>query len=548
MTSPLMNKLFTWLIGLGNPLWSRLGADPVAIRLIVTAKLIMDDRSGVVMGRRQQKQKGMEWFLYIMLLLFGGFMVILPVFMADTASAVGLVLSIMMIYIGLLLVTEMSENMFDQRDVYVLLSRPISDLTLSLARILHIAAFSSKFALCLGGPTAIYLAVTAGPVAFLVYFFLSLLAIAIIMTGTLVGYLVLLSRIPKERLKKVMGWFQMAITFIFFFAYQIPNLFGGDFDALGPLKLVGEVWGFLFPGLWLGGLYKILTGSGFGVLTIGQAVLALAAAIGGGWFYVRQSRGYIKNMLDLREAGSGGGATTGGTATVVGSSPWRDRLAVWLTKPNLGRVSFRFHWNMMLRDMGFKQRTYPSMIYLPVLIMIIALKDAWEEGEVALGQGTVFMLFYFIAWIIIIPLGQVKISDDYRASWIFFATGNAHPEQLHYGQLVAVLGMFFIPTALLIYPAVLIIWGPHLWLDVLFSMGNVLLATLIYHTMDKDPPFGRSKEDSKFSNLGPMLLVSLTASVLGGLHYFLSDWRLLIIAGTVAVWAAVLFWLRSMRK
>lgn len=542
-----MNKLFTWLIGLGNPLWSRLGADPVAIRLIVTAKLIMDDRSGIVMGRRQQKQKGMEWFIYIILLAFGGFMVFLPVLMADTASAVGLVLSIMMIYIGLLLVTEMSENMFDQRDIYVLLSRPINDLTLSLARILHIAAFSSKFALCLGGPTAIYLAVTAGPLAFLVYFIVSILAIAIIMTGTLVGYLVLLSRIPKERLKKVIGWFQMAITFIFFFAYQIPNLFGGDYEALGPLKLVGDFWGFLFPGLWLGGLYKLMTGSGVGLLTIVQAGLALAAAIGGGWFYVRQSQGYIKNMLDLRETGSNAGAASD-DVTVDENSPWRDRLAGWLTEPNLGRVSFRFHWNMMLRDMGFKQRTYPSMIYLPVLILIIALKDAWEEGAMALGQGTVFMLFYFIAWIIIIPLGQVKISDDYRASWIFSATGNAHPEQLQYGQLMAVLGMFLLPTAMLIYPAVLLIWGPHLWLDALFSLGNVLLATLIYHVMDTDLPFGRSKEDSKFANLGPMLLVSLAASVLGGLHYFLSDWRLLIVAGTVVVWTGVLFWLRWMRR
>ena len=98
-----MNKLFTWLVGLANPLWRRLGADPNALRLILTAKLIMDDRGGAVMGRRQTQKKGMEWFLYLMLFLFGCGLVILPYWMTDKATAIGLVYSVWMIYIGLLL-------------------------------------------------------------------------------------------------------------------------------------------------------------------------------------------------------------------------------------------------------------------------------------------------------------------------------------------------------------------------------------------------------------------------------------------------------------
>lgn len=542
-----MNKLFTWLVGLANPLWSSIGADPHAIKLILTAKLIMDDRSGVVMGRQQSKQKGMEWLIYFVLILLGLGLGVMAYFMTDLPTAIGFIFSICIIYIGLLLVTEMSENLFDQRDLYVLLSRPINDVTLSVARILHIGVFSSKFALCLAGPAVIAVGIKAGVLGVLAYVLLSIMCIVITMTGTLVFYLLLLRSVPKHRLKQIVGYFQMVATGIFFFAYQLPNLLGDAFDGFIDIVLVDEVAGFVFPGLWLGGFFKVLTWSGPGNLALLQGALGLAAAVGGGWFYVRQSKGYISNLLALKEMGSAEGPVTP-SLTTVKESPWRERFAGWLTTPDLSRASFRFHWNVMLRDMGFKQRTYPAMVYMPVLLIILTLRDSFSEEAITLSDSTVFLLLYFIAWIIVVPLAQTKISENYRASWIFMAAGNSHPGRLRYGQLMSVISMFFLPTALIIYPLVLIGWGPQYWLDILMSMGNVLVATFIYHAMDTDLPFGRSKDDAQFSNIGPMIVVSIFASFAGFGHYFLSDFFWVKVVLTALVWVMVVAWLREMRK
>lgn len=550
-----MNKLLVWFVGLAAPLWRTLGADPRAISLILTAKLKMDDRSGAVMGRQQSSQKkGMEWLVYGMLTFFGCGLIILPAFIEDTATGIGLVYSVWIIYIGLLLITEMSENLFDQRDLYVLLSRPINSITLSMARILHIAAFSAKFALCLGVPVGIYLVFAVGPLAWLVYTLLGILVLAITMTGTLVFYLIMLRNIAPERLKKIVGYFQMVATAIFFFAYQIPNLFGGSFDALEGLKLVDTSWGFAFPGLWLGGLYKTILFQGPGALALVQGALGLLAAAGGLWFYVRQSRGYVNNLLALREAGSSAAITTpteSGSKTVKEDGfSFREWFAPRLTRPNLERASFRFHWNMMTRDMGFKQRTLPAMVYLPVLMFIIFFRDSFSSGDF-FGTSTEIVMLYFVAWIAVIPLGQAKISDQYKASWIFSATANPMPGRVHYGQLMAVLSMFFIPTALLIYPLILILWGPGLWADVLLGLANVLLVTLIYHFLDKDVPFGRAKEDAKFSNFGPFLILSIVGSILGGAHYLISDWRWAVLGLAGVVWVITLgwfyWWRRSLR-
>jgi hypothetical protein len=544
-----MNKLFLLLVSLLNPVWRRLGADPKAIRLILSAKLKIDDRAGMMMGQRQKKKKGMEYLTYVFISLFGTCLVYLFILMEHTATAVGLGFSVWVCYIGLMLITEMSENLFDQRDLYVLLSRPINDLTLSISRILHIAVFASKFGLCLGTPSFIYLLVAVGPWAAFVYFLLSILTIIITMTGTLVFYLVLLRRVESSKVKKIVGYFQIVATFIFFIAYQLPSLMG-DVQALEGLELVGQPMGFSFPGLWVGGLFEAMTTSSASVLAYAQGLLALLAAGGGLWYYVDQSQGYADRLLQLRHGGTEEApeqSMTGGAP--VGRSPVRDFLAEWLTRPNQERMSFRFHWNVMLRDMTFKQRTYPTLVYLPVILGITIFRDVFKgEEEFSIGDGMMLILLYFLLWLLIIPLGQTKVSEDYRASWIFKATANSYPGRINYGQFMAVLGMFYLPMAVLVYTAVLIYWGPSHWIDVLMAMGTTLLFGLVYSQLDQALPFSRSKEDSKFENIGPFLLVGVLGTLFGFGHWGLQHISYLLPAVTMAVWAILLTWVWYMRR
>jgi len=152
------------------------------------------------------------------------------------------------------------------------------------------------------------------------------------------------------------------------------------------------------------------------------------------------------------------------------------------------------------------------------------------------------VLLYFLLWIVIIPLGQTKISDKYRASWIFEATANAHPQRIRFGQLTAVLAMFFLPTAALVYGAILVFWGAEHWSDILLGLGNVLLFSLIYNSIDKGHPFSRAKDDSKFQNFGPFLLIGFLASIFGFGHYGLRMMPYIIPLLTVLVWGMVVGW------
>lgn len=546
-----MNKLFLWIVGLLNPLWQATGADPKAIRLILNAKLKMDDRGGYVMGRQQAPKKGMEYLTFFFMTLFGLLLIFLPVYMEHKATAMGLAFSFWMVYIGLLLVTELSETLFDARDLYVLLTRPINDITLSLSRILHIGVFTSKFALCLGAGLTFYWIVGGGIWATIVYILLAVMAVIMTMAGTLVFYLILLRRVAASRVKKIIGYFQIVASTVFFLLYQIPNLVGVP-EGFEGIRIVGEWLGFLFPGLWLGGLWSLLVEGGATGFTWLQAGLALFAVIGGSWFYLNQSRDYSSNLLALRQAGSVDSAEKRVAKTKPGNShsPWRDRFASWLTKDHLERASFKFHWSVMQRDMSFKQRTYPSMVFLPIILLVAIFRGGYEDGK-GFFSGELYQLFvflYMVILIIIIPLAQTKISQNFRASWIFLATPNSYPGQLSYGQIMSVWTMFFLPTALIVYPLCIFAYGLSAGFDIILAAAVTLIFSLLFQGLDKNPPFSQELKSGGSNTIGPMIMVFVLAPLAGVGHYFLSFVPYAIPVAGILAWASLWLIIRNMRN
>lgn len=549
-----MNKLMIWLVGLANPLWQAFGADPKALQLILATKLKMDDRGGYVMGQQQKPKSGMEKLVFFFMTLFGAFTILFFVKLDHQATAISLVFSFWVIYIGLLLITELSETLFDARDLYVLLSRPITDVTLSLSRILHIGVFTTKFALCFAVPVGIYLAIWEGPWPLLVFCFLAVVTVVITMTGTLVFYLILLRRVPAQKLKKIIGYFQMLATGLFFILYQLPQ-FMDSFEGIADFRVSGEWSGFLFPGFWLGGWWSMLVEGGATSLSWAQAGLAIVAASAGAWFYVRQSSNYGEKLLELRMAGSGDedAATGPGNSVSDEDNPWyREALARWFTRRGAERTTFRFTWRVMLRDMSFKQRTYPSMVFLPILLGIIFFRDYFGSNGngLAFGPNQILLALYMTAIVIITPLGQAKISEYYRASWIFMATANKETGAFAYGHLLAILGMFFVPTMLIVAVLVLIIGGPEYLPDLVMAIGANLLFAFIYHYLDKNLPFSLNKQAGGFETFGPFQVVSVSATAFGFMHYGLRmlPYGVGVLGGALVCWISVAVWANFMRR
>ncbi len=446
-----MNKLFVWLVGLAAPLWQRLGADPVALKLILSARLKMSDRGSRVLNQQQATGGGYEWIMYLVFLFFG--LVALAAFflIPHTPTAMGLVYSVMMVYLGLILVMEMSETLFDPRDLYLIMSRPVNNITFSLSRALHVASLIGKYALIILFPLTVALPFFANPLLLIPHLLGGVLLVIFIVGGTLALYLTLLRRIPPARFRKMIGYLQMVFSTVFVFIYLAPNILDStDIDPKS-LQLVGEAWGFVFPGLWLGALWgyaDLLAGNW---MMWAQTLLAVGGAAGAMLYYVGQSRGFGERLLEMSLAGSQEEETAvprQKNDRDVSGSPWRDRLGPWLTKPGLERASFNFHWSMMSRTMAFKQRVYPGLVFVPIMIFIFFLRDAFNDGvDFRESSGQLLIGLYYVSIALITPLTNLRITDKIQTGWIWQVTPYAsRTGPVSYGQLAAATSQFLVPT------------------------------------------------------------------------------------------------------
>ncbi|MEM8586332.1 MAG: hypothetical protein AAGF87_18805 [Bacteroidota bacterium] len=568
-----MNKLFLWLTRQAAPLWSALGADPQAMVHILRAKLKIDDRGGYAFGRQSMNSNGnMAFFAYFFITLFGLVLVFLPAGLAHQPTAMGLVFSAWFVFIGFMLISEMSESMFDLRDLQLLLTKPINDLTFSLSRGLHVLVFTSKFTLCLAIGLIVYFIVWRGPLQLLAFLFVGIWAAVLTMSATLALYLVLLRKVETSRLRKVIGWMQIILGIFFFTLYQLPSLLDLDGLSVSDFKLVDDLSAYWFPPLWLGALWGLLSGFAMEVHGLIQAALGFGIVIAGAWFYVSQSKGYGEKLMKLslsstqvrEEDRTSAGGSTNDQSQAPSSSTQKELarpqryantagisgiLARFLTRDGVERASFLFHWRMMIRDMGFKQRTYPSMVFVPVLFALMFFRDNGGES-VDLERDVSFgvLLLYVFTFTVIGPMIQIKVSDTPQAAWIFYNLPNGRSGSFKYGQFIAIFGQFFLIPALILIP--LLLWfvpAISLW-DVLLALANMALLGLFLQSLESSAPFSTSKENMQGKAIGPTFATMFLIGMLGFLHWILAGFAWVLVGASLLMWAILIAVVTNLRR
>lgn len=515
----------------------------------------MGDRGQRFMGQQQAKPGEYAWLVYVLLFLFGLLLAALYVITAHKATAVGIISSVALVYVGFMLVTEMSENLFDLRDLTLLLSRPISDLTFSLSRALYILTFATKFSLPFLLPSIVAVAIVT-PLFLPLYLLIAVLTITLTVTLTLGLYLTLLRSVPAKKFRRILGYAQMVFTVFFFLAYQLPSILAdSDIDFVN-LRLVGTPWGFGWPGLWLGGLWAVITELGGNWMTWAQAGLGLLATIFGVRYYVTQSSGYGEQLMAIQLAGSQEEDREPETKNPKARSSIGNRLkssgqyfARLLTQPGAEQASFNFSWAIMLRDLKFKQQVYPSLVFLPIIFLLLIFRDFFEPDEAGrYSESSALFVLYLTTWMLFIPLAAGRQSDQFKAAWIFRALPIERPGAVFYGQYMAVIVQFLLPTVVLTYSGALYYYGLTILQDIFLSLAVVLLSGALFQALYRSYPFSEDKTTGGYESFGPFFLVSISSIIAGLTHYGISFIPYGVVVAGLIAWAVLWFALRGLRR
>ena len=258
INSVIMNRFILFILLLPKALWRRMGADVEQLKAILRVRLLLDGRRPMGMSfRKNQSNKKVNTAIATSILSFlFGLMYLLPLFAMEQQAVMALAFnySLFLVMMVLMLTSDFVNVLFDARDKYILLPRPISSQTLFLSKMLHIFVYLTRSMVPMALPSWIVVGILFNYKMVLLFPFVLMLLMALALFFVNGIYLLILKLMPVNKFKDALNSIQILFSIIIFFSMYIgPRLI--DFDAIEQIKWSHFAWMQYLPTYWLAAIY-----------------------------------------------------------------------------------------------------------------------------------------------------------------------------------------------------------------------------------------------------------------------------------------------------
>lgn len=525
-----MNKILLRLVRLLAPLWRNIGADPNQLQVILEAKLKMDSRrrsSFSNMGNRNKKEtKNQDVMTMVLFGFMGMAFTFIVVAFQQTATGLAIYFTAWIVLVTLTLITDFTDVLIDVRDNYILFPRPINDRTITLSRLLHIGFYLSKLVLAFAITAWVTLTVKYGLLAFFVFIFLMMISVIISILIVNVTYLVILRLTSPNRFKDIISYFQIGFTSLIFIGYYLLPQFI-DFEDYKDLDLLTASWFWWLPSTWLGAFWDLVMNGNTSLAVVIMSLLAIILPLASIYLVANfLAKDFNQKMLAI---GQGGGDQKTKPIELAKGGPaklsWRDRTAAWFTHSPAEQAGYDWTWSITQRSRTFRVKFYPMFGFIPAYFLYIFLADEGsfsEKFDAMLSSNRYIVLLYFCLFILTGAFNLTRFSEQYKASWVYFATPLPKPGPVIMGSFKACTVKYFLPFYVIISIIVLALWGPKALADIGLCLLNVLFVGLVIaYATQKILPFSQAWENqSKGSNMAQGFITFIFAGMVGGVHFF----------------------------
>jgi ABC-2 type transport system permease protein len=522
-----MNKVFLKLVMLPSGLWRGMGADTEQLEAILAIRLKMDDRKPLSFGR-QAKKKAISnaSFKTMFVSCLMGVIYTMFSYVHDIIFSLTIYFGYVLIWLSIMLITDFSNVLFDVRDKFILVPRPVNDKTIVLSKLLHVFIYLFRIVIPLVMPEIIFLGIYHGwksvvlfPIAVLCLLFMTLFAINFC-------YLLLI-KYAARKFKEIINYFQIGVSVIFFAAiYLRPR----SIDAEG--NMVASIhqfkWIRFFPPYWIAVSWNFL---GYKTELEGTQWLSILAIIVPlaclllmiKWLAPQFGRNL--NNLDISETSE----IKQGAVVTPASTKKRlyQKLANIFNRNDTAKAGFNITWLQTSRSRSFKMRVYPSFAYVIVYFVFLITKnsrssfsEAWHDLP---NQPNFIILLYMCVFVILNAMNYLYISDQYKAAWVYFSSPVDVPGKVLSGAFKALWTKYLLPFFLLLSAFTLVVWGWHTILDIILALVNVtLFAVCMISVGARHFPFSTAEQinQSGYRVIRAFLSMFLIF-LLGAGHYFL---------------------------
>jgi len=499
----MINRFFLALVLLPSALYKRIGVNTNHLRAILLVKLTMDDRrpNSMHQTKKKQQKKPIQWATLGTMLMMAllGTLFIIPFFITkDPTTQFTLYFTFFIFMLASTLISDFTSVLIDVRDNYIILPKPISDKTFLLSRLLHIIIHVTKLIIPLTLPGLIVTGIQKGYTG--VAIFILILPFITVFTIFLINaiYLIILKITTPEKFKSIISYFQIIIAIVIYGGFQIvPRLM--DMTVLEKYSIPAFSWWLLAPPYWFGIAWKFFY-SGGSLYEITVALFSFVITIFSVWLIIKYFAPSFNQKLAMISGSEQPTEKTIDTNTkVVSKTSLAQKLATIFTKKGSERMGFLLTWHMTSRSRDFKMKTYPGIGYLIVWIAIFFIRNkkiSFSSITTEPNGAKIFVIFsiYMIGFVMMQAIGNIKISDKYKAAWIYYITPIQQPGNIISGASKAIIAKFYLPIALIISILSVTILGWKVIPNIILGMSTqICVCFIISYLMMRCFPFSTTE-------------------------------------------------------
>ncbi len=547
----IFNKILLKLVLFPSGLYTRMGVNVNHLKAILTTKLMMDDRRPNSFQQMQQKRRKKTistatLSTMLMALIAGGLFAFISALLDNTLTKFTIYFSFYITFLASILIADFTSVLIDVRDSYIILPKPVTDRTFVLSRLLHIFIHVCKIVLPMALPGAVIFVINYG--AWAIAAFAPMVLTATLFTIFLINacYILILKITTPQKFQNIISYIQIAFAIFFYACYQLVPRMMGRFSGLDISRGKAII---LLPPFWFAGGWQQIYSPANSIQLWCCLLLSFAVPLFSLWLVIK----YFAPAFNQKLAMIGGGTTEGTALNKVvkkekSTSSYSQRLAGLITRHGAERSGFIFTWKMMLRSRDFKMKVYPAIGYMIVILVLmffnmrgLTLNDISLQDDK--GRIAILIVIYFSNLLLVSALGQITLSDKFKAAWVFFTAPVDVPGKILSGAIKAAISQFFFPVAAVTLIALISLAGISVIPNALFGICNELLITGVsaYFIADKLPFSSPQSIRSSSKGMLRVFSVMIIGSLLAVLQYILYKITPVIIILTIL--SAVASWM-----
>ena len=502
------------ILDLFRPLFEAFGVEYEKMRLIVSMKLTLDKRKNNSSENKNSLMQSV--ILYLVIGLVASRIIVMPI---DIMTKMTVLFALIFVMLLTCFITDFSSVILDTYDRHIIGITDVKDITLNMAKIVHIIIYISIISLSISA-FSILMILMAYNIGFCLLFILCMILmdfLLIMMTSVI--YYLLIKIFKGEKLKDVLNLFQIFMIFVFSIMYYFITSSLSDIQINYTFSI--NAYDLFIPFMWFASLFCVIFYGKIQTLYIIMSILGIIVPILSIFIYIKLTPAFERNLEKLEQVSYNEKDSKTKKSFV-------SKLGDKICKNNEEKSFFEFIYTNLSRDREFKTRVYPTLasgIIMPLVLLFVTYDRSISIMEYLKSLSTTnnFLNIYLAVILLQNCILLLKYSKEYEASFIYDVLPISKKKNIYSAEFKVIIIKLFVPIFIIIGIPYLILFKAKFIVHLLIAFVSTIFISMgTFRVNDKSLPF--SEDYAVTANTSNFLNIIKSIGFVGAavlLHYLI---------------------------